>query len=390
MRVAVVGGKLQGIETCYLARRAGWEVLLIDKDPSPPAKGLCDVFSHHNIVTQSKELTEVIGDVDLIIPAMENPEGLQSLDQTAARCRTPLAFDPEAYALTSSKKKSDALFHRLGLSAPRPWPDCSLPVIVKPVESSGSRGVRRIADRKAFRFFLEENPSELHHWILQEYLEGPSYSLEVVGLDGESVTLQTTGLEMDGTFDCKRVLAPVDLPSSLDKELREMASILAQALHLNGIMDVEVIHHEEHLSILEIDARFPSQTPTVVERSTGINLLELVKEIFLDSRLPEPPIIRSQRGVAYEHIRVSEDHLEVSGEHIMTEAGPLHMENDFFGADVALTSFSALDRPWVATLVVTGTDRERAWKKRCEVIRAIMEACKLTHYQDPVPGDAEA
>ena len=151
-----------------------------------------------------------------------------------------------------------------------------------------------------------------------------------------------------------------------------------------------MIHHEEHLSILEIDARFPSQTPTVVERSTGINLLELVKEIFLDSRLPEPPIIRSQRGVAYEHIRVSEDLLEVSGEHIMTEAGPLHMENDFFGADVALTSFSALDRPWVATLVVTGTDRERAWKKRCEVIRAIMEACKLTHYQDPVPGDAGA
>jgi pyrrolysine biosynthesis protein PylC len=152
-------------------------------------------------------------------------------------------------------------------------------------------------------------------------------------------------------------------------------------------MDVEVVHHEDYLKILEIDARLPSQTPTVVERSTGINIVELLGEVFLDSRLPKICPMVPQRGVVYEHIRVWEDHLEVSGEHIMADAGPLHMENDFFGADAALTNFSSPGRPWVATLIVSDTSRDRAWEKRCRVIRAIMEACELSHYEDPIPND---
>ena len=37
VRVGVVGGKLQGVEATYLARKAGWEVVVIDQDPNPPA-----------------------------------------------------------------------------------------------------------------------------------------------------------------------------------------------------------------------------------------------------------------------------------------------------------------------------------------------------------------
>ena len=33
MLAAVVGGNLQGTEAVYLSKKAGWEVLLIDKKP---------------------------------------------------------------------------------------------------------------------------------------------------------------------------------------------------------------------------------------------------------------------------------------------------------------------------------------------------------------------
>jgi pyrrolysine biosynthesis protein PylC len=385
MRVAVVGGKLQGIETCYLAHQAAWEAVVIDKDPRAPARGLCDDFFCTDIAREPEALARVIRDVDLIIPAMEDPDGLKCLVEVAARSDIPLAFDENAYATTSSKKESDHLFYRLGLPAPRPWPDCRLPVIAKPVASSGSKDVLKIDDREALSEFLKKNT--LPQWIVQEYLEGPSYSLEVVGLGQHSIALQPTGLEMDAIFDCKRVVAPVDLSTALDREFRAITNTLSQTLNLNGVMDVEVVHHEDHLKILEIDARLPSQTPTVVERSTGINILELLGEVFLNSRLPEIRPMVPQRGVVYEHIRVWEDHLEVSGEHIMANSGPLHMENDFFGADTALTNFSSPGRPWVATLIVSDTSRERAWKKRRRVIRAIMEACDLSRYEDPIPND---
>ncbi len=385
MRVAVIGGKLQGIETCYLARRAGWETVLIDKDPTVPATGICHDFVCLDMVADPEGLAAVTRGVDLIIPALEDGEALRLLAESAAESATPLALDPESYAITSSKNESDDLFSRLGLSAPRRWPDCSLPVIVKPVESSGSKGVMRIGDQDTLDVFLGENKSNLSKLIVQEFLEGPAYSLEVIGLGGEAVTLQTTGLEMDAAYDCKRVVAPVDLSPALDEELREIGTGLARALRLTGIMDVEVIFHDGRLKILEMDARLPSQTPTVVDRSVGINMLELLQEVFLESRLPQVSLEGEPGGVVYEHIRVSGSRLEVSGEHIMAGAGPLHMASHFFGADLALTDYRTQDRPWVATLILSDESLAGAWAKRLEVIQAIMDACNLSDYKDPVP-----
>jgi pyrrolysine biosynthesis protein PylC len=260
-------------------------------------------------------------------------------------------------------------------------------VIVKPAESSGSKGVMKLADRESLTTFLERTRREVSEWVIQEYLEGPSYSLEVIGLKGRPVTLQATALEMDARFDCKRVVAPVDLVPALEQELREMTALLAQELRLNGVMDVEVIHHDGRPKILEIDARLPSQTPTAVERSTGLNMLVLLKEVFLEGRLPEAHI-ETACGTVYEHIQVKQNRLEVSGEHIMADAGPVHMEEGFFGADAALTNFSSPDMPWVATLMVTGPNRGAAWEKRGEVLQAIMERCGVTHYKDPSPDGA--
>jgi pyrrolysine biosynthesis protein PylC len=50
--VAVVGGNLQGAEAAYLAKKAGWEVTVIDRKAVVPATGLGDRFSRVNITTE--------------------------------------------------------------------------------------------------------------------------------------------------------------------------------------------------------------------------------------------------------------------------------------------------------------------------------------------------
>ena len=40
MRLAIVGGKLQGTEAAYLGLKAGYEVVLIDRRSDVPASGL--------------------------------------------------------------------------------------------------------------------------------------------------------------------------------------------------------------------------------------------------------------------------------------------------------------------------------------------------------------
>jgi len=386
MQVCIIGGKLQGIEATYLAHKAGWEVLLVDKNPSPPAKGLCDLFYQVDVTNQN-EFLPICRDARLLIPALENQKTLNALHHLAQKHALPLAYDPLTYAISSSKLKSDKLFMDLALPVPLPWPKGRFPLIVKPSNSSGSEGVRRMNTPEELESFrLSEGT--LDGWIAQEFLEGPSFSLEVLGSPEAYQTLQVTDLEMDASYDCKRVLAPTALGESEIKQFEEITLTISKALNLRGIMDVEVILHDGQLKLLEIDARLPSQTPTAVYLSTGINMVELLGGLYLNPSgltVSWPP---SPRGVVYEHLKASPGRLEVSGEHIMANAGPLQLWENFFGADEAITNYEPHRAEWVATLIVTAESRKKAWKKRCGVIEQIRASCSLSTYLDPSPANS--
>lgn len=371
MRVAIVGGKLQGIEAAFLAGQAGWESILIDKKQNPPAAGLCSSFYHLDIIEDSFYLSRILREVDLIIPAVENTTVLETLQRLSQEVKTPLAYDAKAYYITHSKKRSNRLFEKLGIRQPESWPGCGLPVIAKPSVSSGSHGVLRISNKDEMDAFIKRSDPGLKEWVLQEYLEGPSYSIEVLGLDGQYLALQVTELEMDSDYDCNRVLAPADIPESLDKQIKEIAITIAESLDLKGIMDAEFMLDKGALKILEIDARLPSQTPTVVYKSTGINMLELISDIFVKGIFPKAAEIKSPAGVVYEHIKVWQNGLEFPGEHIIGEADSLEIVSNFFGADAGITSFNASSFPWVATLINTGGSRQQALLKHHQVIENI-------------------
>ncbi len=383
MRVAIVGGKLQGVEAAFLAHEAGWEAVLIDKKSSVPASGLCRSFYQCDVVKDVSSLRRIIEKVDLIIPALEDVAALRALQKCAADASIPLAYDARAYFITHSKKRSNRLFEKLGIPQPQSWPQCGLPLIAKPSTSSGSQGVSKISTEKELDDFIKRAGSELRGWILQEYVEGPSYSIEVLGSGEHYTALQVTELEMDEHYDCQRVLAPAEIPEWLDRQIKEMALIIAQSLHLKGIMDVEVILDKDVPKVLEIDARLPSQTPTVVYQSTGINMLELLRDIFVTGTMPVIPEVKASRGVVYEHVRFSPSGLEFLGEHIMGEADSLEVVPDFFGADIALTNFNLPSSPQVATLITAGESRKQAWLKREQAIENIEGFLKASKTRFP-------
>lgn len=386
MRLAVIGGKLQGIEAVYLGLQAEWEVLLIDRAPNVPAKGLAHSFIQSDVTINTTELSDILKEMDLIIPALEEDNALKSLKDLAKRSQFPLAFDEAAYAVTSSKQKSDALFMEFGLSAPQPYPECGFPIIIKPSGLSGSQGIRKIHNKKEWAEFYQKKHPHNGNWVIQEFLEGPSYSLEVVGVNGNYRSLQPTVIEVDKIFDCKRVIAPADLCEVLKNRFDEIAVTIAEDINLEGIMDIEVILHKNELKILEIDARLPSQTPTVVLKSSGINMLELLYDIFNRGKIPVIPKIVNEKPVIYEHIRVSPDALEVSGEHIISEARPLRYQTDFFGADEALTDFDPDHQSWVATLILTGKTKEEVTEKHYRVLETIRRTFGLQECSESHPG----
>ena len=369
MRVGVIGGRLQGTEAAYLAREAGFEVVLVDRDRSVPASGIADEVHVFDVLHDPARARKVLSSCAAVLPACEDRETLQWLHDHRDEWGAPLLFDLAAYDLTSSKRRSDALFAELDVPRPVPWPECGFPAVVKPSGASGSRGVRVVRDEaalKAARRTLEEGGHEV---VIQEYVNGPSLSVEVVRRAGRSFVLLPTMLEFDLGYDCKRVVAPAVASSEVLDVLDREALRLAEAIDLDGIMDVEAIVDRGVPRVIEIDARLPSQTPTAVLHACGLNMVALLVRSSLEGGLP--PVDREvRRAVVYEHVRSSTQSVEVVGEHVMAHARPLRLFADFYGADVALTDRRP-GRTWVATLVCRGNDGAAARRKAAAVEAAI-------------------
>ncbi len=380
MLAAIVGGRLQGVELACLARHAGWRTLLVDRKNHVPAQRLCDRFLQVD-VTQASALDHALKAVDIVIPALEDPAALDGLVGWGHDRKVPVAFEPTAYAISSSKIDSDRLFASLGIPAPEPWPRCGFPMVAKPSRASGSAGVVILNGQSdAGALFPNGFPDD--GWVFQQYLQGPSFSLELIGRPGNYLPIQVTQLFMDTRYDCKAVAAPCRLTNPQIREIETMSVEIAQAIRLTGLMDVEVILHEGRFKVLEIDARFPSQTPLCVHASTGCNMFEMLAELFLSGKLSPLGASVSVRGAILEHIRVTTRAIVVEGEHIMADAGPLERVPGFFGADEAITSYREGASVWVATLIVTAATRQLALEKRNRVLLAIQRRFSLATVVD--------
>ena len=350
LRLGILGGGLQGTETVYLARELGYRTVLIDERPEAPASQLAHLFLSQK-VNSLADCDSVFRNCDLVIPACEDLYTLRLLSAWAEKSEIPLAFHLPSYLVSQNKLCSKNLFNKAQVPTPADWPMAQFPLIAKPSSLSGSRGVCHINNQeKLLQLFPQKG--DMDDWVLEEYCPGPSYSIEIIGRDGNYETFQITNLEMDAIYDCCGVWSPTDLSAPECLEFQDIAQRLAQELGLVGLMDVEIIKAPQGLKVLEIDARMPSQTPTVVWKSTGVNIVEKLARCFLNyPQAPQSDEKKEELFVVYEHIKVEDGKVTIAGEHIMSQAGPLVHRSNFAGANEALTNWQEERKSWVATMI---------------------------------------
>ena len=290
---------------------------------------------------------------------------------------------------THSKQLSNKLFSDVGVAHPEQGSE-SFPSIVKPSEGSGSEGICVVNNEDEMRLALQslrergdEDP------VVEEFVSGPSISIELIG-DGTDVQpLVTTELEFDSTYDCKRVLAPTHIDSDIEKTFVEHSEMVAEALHLHGVMDVEaMVGSDGEAKLIEIDARLPSQTPTTVLHASGTNILEEVVRTYLDGLLSIKKRPTIKNACIYEHISYNENHLRYTGEHVMGEAGTLVLTDKFFGATEAIVSQSALQEwgaPFEATLIFRGNSMSEVLSKHEKCIERLLDSLPCEMIEDSSP-----
>jgi pyrrolysine biosynthesis protein PylC len=229
------------------------------------------------------------------------PEMLAFLGKLFRRTNVPLVHDFKAYETSSSKLRSNRSLSEMALPLLRPWPECGYPAIVKPsLEGSISR-VSRVDWPYQIPAAISKARDQQGDYVIQELVEGPNISMEVVSDGSEPVPLVTTESLLDENYDCKMVISPFQKDAFDVKGFEEIGRKIALGLNLRGIMQVEAIVSDSLPRILEIGASLPSQTPSAIYQSSGVNIIGMLIDIFVKGKSPSR-IPTRDKVCTYDHL----------------------------------------------------------------------------------------
>lgn len=183
------------------------------------------------------------------------------------------------------------------------------PCITKPTDSSGSRGI-----------MLAHNPEELvtavaysaengrgGEVIVEEYMQGPEVSVEVVVWQGQVHILQITDKLTTGAprFVEMGHTQPSRLDADTQEEIQDLTCRAVKAIGIeNGPAHVEIMVTESGPKMVELGARMGGDciTTHLVPLSTGVNMIRATIDICLGQTPDLTP--KWERGAAIRYLEV--------------------------------------------------------------------------------------
>lgn len=367
--IVIVGGRLQGSEAALLGKEAGFRVVLIDLDPMAPAQKLCAQFINKDVLSGDEEVLAALDKADMVLPTLENLPVLEGLQVLCENRGIRLAFDLQAYRITSSKKTSDRLFDALGLPRPKDWPEGKFPFIAKPDGESGSHGVERLTTKEQLQRFTAGAGDS---FVIQEYLKGRSYSIEIVGEPGNYRTYEPTEIFVDVSYDCKCAAVYRTIAPEQEQALADYARRIAKGIGLRGILDLEVIDSKDGMKILEIDARLPSQTPLAVYFATGMNYVTELYDLFCRGSF-RARLSDAGRCASYTQYQIRSGAFAPLGERILTQGGVLRNQKPRIRPARVISDYTPYATEWRGIFISSAKTAEQLKRRETVVRREIVK-----------------
>jgi biotin carboxylase len=197
--VMILGGGVMQLPAVRLAKAKGWRVIVAARDISPEITALADYTEAVDLrdaqamLAAARRYREEIG-LDGVFTA--GTDFSITVAQVASHCGLP-GIPPEVARAASDKERMRDCFRRHGVPSPRfftvaageavPRHDLPFPLVVKPVDNMGARGVRRVDNPAELERALEQalTYSRAHRVIVEEYLDGPELSLDAIVYRGK-------------------------------------------------------------------------------------------------------------------------------------------------------------------------------------------------------------
>ena len=184
--------------------------------------------------------------------------------------------------------------------------DMVYPVIVKPRDNSGSRGVKLCRNKEELEQSVTEalKYSKLDSVLVEEFIEGQEYSIEGLHYDGKSEVIQFT--EKKTTEYPYNVelghIQPATISEENKQKIREIVARIGKALKFeNCPSHTELKINGRGIFVVETSPRLGGDyiTSTLTPLSTGVNVEDELLRISLGEKISPTPQHVQYSGVRF-------------------------------------------------------------------------------------------
>lgn len=320
-RLFIIGASVLQLPAIKRAKELGYTVAVADYDPH--AVGIPFADTYYNVSTIDEQgicdAARDFGADGIMTLATDMP--MRSVAYTCQQLGlTGISYDTAVKA--TDKGEMIRAFAAAGvahpwfhiLSNPTEWDTLrdavTYPCITKPIDNSGSRGIMLVHNEAELKAAIDYSADNGRGGgvIIEEYMQGPEVSVEIIAHRGVAHVLQITDKLTTGAphFVEMGHSQPSRLSEDTQAAIRDLACRAVAAVGLtDGPAHVEIIVTPTGPKMVEMGARMGGGciTTHLVPLSTGVDMIKATIDICLGNN---PDIIPTQsRGSAIRFLNPS-------------------------------------------------------------------------------------
>jgi biotin carboxylase len=311
--ILIISGGIEAVDAAKRAKAMGHTVVVSDRDPQAPGFAfadsclIADVYGATETAAAAERYNRKIRKIDgVICVAADAPITAATVAQ---RLRLP-GLPIHVAELACDKLAMKKCFVSAGVAVPwfaevrtpqelqRAAIERGSELVIKPVDSRGSRGVQRVAlvEDLTAAFMLARSHSPTERVMVEQYLSGPQVSTESIIMGGRCFT---PGFS-DRNYEYLERYAPFfienggDLPSQLPEAIQaKVRDLVARAASAMGISDGtvkgDIVVHDGEPYMIELAARLSGGffCTREIPLNTGVDFIGAAIRIALGESVDE-------------------------------------------------------------------------------------------------------
>ena len=299
------------VHAAYALREEGYETIMVNCNPETVST---DYDTSDRLYFEPVTLEDVLEIVDI-----EKPDGVivQYGGQTPLKLAKALEANgvkiigtsPEDIDVAEDRERFQKVLIDLGLNQPpnrtartadeaiQLAAEIGYPLVVRPSYVLGGRAMEIVHEESDLQRYMTEAVKVSHESpVLLDRFLNDAQEIDVDAIsDGENVVVGgiMQHIEQAGVHsgDSACSLPPFDLSEKIQQELIKQTKLLAQALKVNGLMNIQFAIQGEIIYILEVNPR-ASRTVPFVSKAIGKPLAMIAAKVMVGKSLKDQKFVK--------------------------------------------------------------------------------------------------